>query len=188
MKVRLFILFAWFAALLPRVGLAQDNTTSHQVHIVIPEVARIALVSEEGAQVFFHPFSDREAGSSLLFDGQLTNRSFWLNYTSIKKSTSHTRTISAYLKQALPAGINLMVTAMPAEGSGKGQLGTSVGTVLLTESPEVILSDIGSCYTGKGVGNGHNLVYALEVDESKLAYEKLQQMQLSLDVVYTISE
>ncbi|MCJ7682246.1 MAG: hypothetical protein MUP70_16085, partial [Candidatus Aminicenantes bacterium] len=46
--------------------------------------------------------------------------------------------------------------------------GHSSGEILLTSSPQTLLSNIGSCATGKGPGQGAKLTYRLVVVDSPL--------------------
>lgn len=180
--VMLFLLFVSINCL------AQSKTASHDIEIQIREVALIGLSSNSSDNINFSPFSDREAGGSLSFVGEQSNNSYWINYSSIKKSEQHSRTVTAFIQGEVPEGFNLIVTAMPAKGAGKGDLGESTGTALLGTRPTEIISGIGSCYTGTGANNGHNLVYNLEVDDSKLDFSDLKQEELTFNVVYTLSD
>lgn len=183
-KIGFILLFVAFAGKL----FSQNNEASHQIVIEVKEIAVLALSSNNPNNVTFQPFTNQEAGSSLIFKGEQTNNSIWLNYSSIKQSEMHRRTVTAYIQGEVPDGLNLIVTAMPAQGSGNGKLGESVGTTLLGDQPTEVITDIGSCYTGKGASNGHNLVYNLEVDESLLTYSNLKQEDLTFNVVYTLSD
>lgn len=184
MKIGVVVFFL-FASIL---SFAQNNTASHQIEINIEEVALIALSNEASGNIRFQPFSGNEAGSVLSFKEEQTDNSFWINYTSIKKHQLHTRRVTAFIQGEMPQGLNLIVTAMPAQGQGNGALGQSAGTTLLGEEPKEIITGIGSCYTGTGVNNGHNLVYNLEVDEDVLVYSDLKQEDLSFNVVYTLTD
>ena len=87
-----------------------------------------------------------------------------------------------------PFFANLKVEASGASGTGKGDLGLSSGVVTLSNQPTEIISNIGSCYTGKGVNNGHLLKYKLEFDKSSVGNSQLFQTETSLNVIYTLTD
>ena len=166
----------------------QNNITSHQVDIRIPEIAMLGLVSAETGSESINFLSTKEAGSKLNFSSKSENNSAWLNYSSIVQNNQHKRNVVAYIKENVPQGISLIVTAMPAEGEGKGNVGESSGTTLLSKQPTEIISQIGSCYTGKGISQGHNLLYSLQIDESVVDFSLLNSEDLTFTVIYTFSD
>ncbi|HKL34590.1 MAG TPA: hypothetical protein VJ919_18765, partial [Tangfeifania sp.] len=60
--------------------------------------------------------------------------------------------------------------------------------VVLSNQPSDVIVDIGSCYTGKGINNGHYLTYKLEKDKSSESYAMLNQQNTSVNVVYTLTD
>ncbi len=88
----------------------------------------------------------------------------------------------------MPEGVQLVVEASEAEGSGKGKLGRPNGIVTLSNQPTEIITDIGSCYTGKGVNNGHYLSYKIKYNESANSYASLNTGPTSVQVVYTLTD
>lgn len=174
--------------LVPIFCFSQNNTASHEIEIQIKEVALIGISNAISNQISFHPFGGREAGSSLTFGSAQSNNSVWINYSSIKKYEQQRRTVTAFVEGEVPDGLNLIVTAMPAQGAGDGALGESAGTTLLGKQPSEIITGIGSCYTGTGVNNGHNLIYNLDVDEGALSYADLNEEELTFNVVYTLTD
>ncbi len=180
------------------VTMAQDNNdtneASHQVKITVPTVA---LVDVEGADgeasiITLSPSVDNlEAGEAVNF-GSATDNSLWLNYTSIVGANGpnqNTRKVSAELtgSGSLPDGVNLLLTVGAAStGTGNGKLGQSAATdLILTGSPQDVVTGIGTCYTGTGDNNGHQLTYSLGVNNSN--YEDITADDYTVTVQYTIS-
>jgi hypothetical protein len=89
----------------------------------------------------------------------------WLNYTSALPLASPKRTITIQnTSGTAPLGIQLYVGAEAATG-GFGQLGSSLGYVLINNSAKILISNIGSTYTGNGVNQGHSLNYKIEISD-----------------------
>lgn len=181
------ITLIFFATLLPMVLVAQHEA-SHQIEIGIPEVALIGIVSEGSADVNFFPFSGMEAGSTVVVAAENENNSMWLNYTSIKNGNSHSRKVMAMVQGEHIDGIHLKVTPRLKCNLVSGDIGEAGMTTTLTDRPTELISGIGSCYTGRGVDNGFNLVYELEIDESQLDFTKLHQQIFTFNVLYTLTD
>jgi hypothetical protein len=177
------VLLCWFAF----GGTAQDNTATHEINVRIPEVALLGLVSESQSDIHLNAFSPTEAGNAVDFSGATNNR-IWINYSSIISEATPKRKVIAMVQGEMPDGIRLKVEASRATGSGKGKLGKPAGEVELSNQPGDVIVDIGSCYTGKGVNNGHYLTYKLEKNESSDCYATLNRQNSSVNVVYTLTD
>jgi len=167
---------------------AQENSTSHEVNIEVPEVALIGLVADNSTDIDFSTSSPVKAGSAVNFTNTKQHQNIWLNYSSIIRNQNHERKIVAFIQGEIPEGVQLIVEASEFEGSGKGKLGRSKGMITLSNQPTEIISDIGSCYTGKGENNGHYLSYKIKYDESANFYASLNSGQNSVQVVYTLTD
>lgn len=166
---------------------AQTNSADHKVNLEIPEVALLGLVSETSTSININTNAPSEAGQSVDFNIS-AEKGVWLNYSSIVSKSGLTRKIVATVNGEIPSGLVLKVEASEVIGSGKGKLGKTAGSVSLSGTPTDVIVDIGSCYTGKGVSNGHYLTYSLESDASSNDLAMLAQSHSSFDVVYTISD
>lgn len=166
---------------------AQTSSADHKVNVDIPEIALLGLVAETNTAIAIKTNLPSEAGQSVGFNVSEENR-VWLNYSSIVSRVGLTRKIVATVSGDIPAGVVLKVEASEVVGSGKGKLGKPAGVVALSGTPTDVIVDIGSCFTGKGVSNGHYLTYSLESDASLNDMAMLAQAQSSFDVVYTISD
>jgi hypothetical protein len=165
-----------------------NNTTSHSVSIEIPTVALIDIegASGEAGTINLTPVVEGlEAGAAVDFS-TATDNSLWLNYTSIV-SSNKTRNINVKLddEKNLPDGVSLAVTA-GSIASGKGAKGNASGKVILSKTAQNLVTGIGSCYTESGHGKGHQLTYALEMDNDK--YAALMADSYTVEITYTITE
>lgn len=185
----LFVLF--FTGTFFTTQAQTDNATaSHEVSIKIPEVA-ILDVEPANNSFSLAPTEPEEAGLALDFSKAL-NSDLWLNYSSIVGSTDDkSRTIDVKIGEgAVPDGLLLKVTASRDNGTGDGKMGTANPlAITLSSTAQEIITDIGSCYTGSPEKNGHQLNYALELNEAAGSYEKIDFNQsTTIKIVYTISE
>jgi len=182
------ILLIIFVVLNSAFVYSQSNTSEHKVDIQIPEVALLGLVSNGSTNVNLQFAAPTEAGNTVNFSNNSQNEDLWINYSSIIKNKTHRRKIVAFIQGEMPQGMHLKVEASEATGSGKGSLGASVGSVALSNQPTEIITNIGSCYTGKGTSNGHYLTYKLEFDNSTEQYSQLAQAETSFNIVYTLTD
>ncbi len=87
----------------------------------------------------------------------------------------------------IPAEINIKLKTDPYQGNGSGELGLPTNPVILSTFPQPIIVNIGSCYTGKGEGQGHKLTYSWELSPS---YDpellRVDELQIATDIIYTI--
>lgn len=170
---------------------AQDDLDDvHNMSIGVPTVAILDLESAQGTTITLGPSVPNEAGQPLQFNGQ-SNNGIWLNYSSIKSTTSNpTRDISVEVNNGpLPSGINLQVQASNYTGNGDGDHGNAGGSINLSTTPQNLITGIGSCYTGDGVNNGHNLTYTLNLSGASGSYASLDADDSNtISVTYTISD
>lgn len=172
---------------MPLWSFSQNNIARHQVGIEIPEVALLALVSENQHDIQLNMSSPTEAGNAINASGA-ENKSIWINYSSVIKEAEHNRKVVAMVQGEIPDGMQLMVEASNATGSGNGKFGEPAGRVELTNRPVDVITNIGSCYTGKGINNGHILSYKLEFDKANSNYTNLNQNQTTVNVIYTLTD
>ena len=188
MKFTNAIIYIIILLFLPNFLVAQNNSVSHKVNIEIPEVALLGLVSNSKTILNINSNSPVEAGNTIRFTDIEHNNDIWLNYSSIIKNASHSRRVVALIQGEIPQGLHLMVEASEAQGAGKGKLGHSTGMIMLSNQPTEIISDIGSCFTGTGVYNGHSLTYTLKMDNENNTYGNINEGQTALQVVFTLTD
>jgi hypothetical protein len=186
-SIRTFILFGLLFICNSLRCFSQNHTTAHNVNIVIPEVALLGFVSESQETIDLYCYRPKEAGHSINNSSLFENK-IWLNYSSVISETSRKRKVTAMLKGNLPDGLALEVQVSDYSGSGKGSQGIPIGAVILSNQPSDIIVDIGSCYTGTGVNNGHSLSYRLVKENTENNFALLSHQPNSVDVIYTITE
>ena len=168
---------------------AQNNAASHKITINLPDVALISVHSDNTA-ITLAGKKATEAGKNVEFNA--VDNSTWINYSSIVGSKSNpSRAVTVEVSDGqIPEGLDLLVKASKYTGNGKGSLGKAINkTSTLTNEPIKIIKNIGSCYTGKGINNGHNIVYSLQLNKDKEAYSKLNYEQSqTISLTYTLTD
>jgi hypothetical protein len=159
---------------------AQDGLT--ETHTISYEVPKVALVDVEGgASISLELVAPEEAGEGM--DISATNSDLWLNYSSTTANAG-VNTVSVKSDVTLP-GIALKVLAGSDNAAGAGAVGTPESIITLTTSDQVIIDDIGTCYTGTGTSKGHNLTYSLATTAYNLI--KYTASPTSITITYTIT-
>ena len=117
---------------------------------------------------------------------QQSSDNLWINYSSSLASGQNSRSIVAEISQgALPEGITLYLKASNYSGTGGGNYGHSAGKVSLSSQPKPIITNIGNCFTGDGINNGHLLAFSIEISD----YTKIVSVEnSSIVVLYTITD
>lgn len=189
-KIKFFSIIL-IAGMVAMNAFGQDNNTAIQnVVISVPEVALIDLEANGGTNIQLSPEAPLEAGLPVDFSNQ-TNNGIWINYSSIVNSrTEPARNITAQITSGtLPQGMVLSVVAAKDAGMGEGNMGTAEAQINLNNRAQNIITGVGSAYTGNGVAKGHQLTYALNLDNANTAYANLDADQsTSLAITYTMTD
>lgn len=180
--ISLVVLFFSFSTIVP----AQNNNTAEMsITLKIPAIALIDFVVD-GSQMITYSYSYSETNQVEQIITPTTGDKTWLNYSSIVKS-GLTNYITAHISSgSLPADVSLNVLIGADVGAGAGLKGTSIGQIALSTFPQNIITNIGSCYTGRGINKGHQLTYIWENPDSynySLNYEEGN----AIAVTYTIT-
>ena len=187
MNLKAVPLVVIFLLCMPLIVYSQGMEAQHKVNVAIPQVALLDLVSETPANGNFSSSSSAEARDIVRFqDSEKTG--IWVNYSSIVRNQNHRRKVVAMVQGEIPEGMKLKVKASGFSGSGKGRMGEPEGEITLSHQPSDIIVDIGSCYTGTGVNNGHHLTYTIEQKGQPSGYAQLPQEQTFVNVVYTLTD
>ena len=158
-----------------------------QIEIGFSLPAFALLDIEPGYQTLSLSFNaPTKAGAPLATGRKSQDQNMWLNYTSAVAQGGTKRQIYAHVSNgSLPEGISLELLAKGHQGIGKGALGRSFGKISLQERPQAILRDIGGAFTGDGVGNGHQLIYELKIDD----FDQLKAASsVHIEIMFTITE
>jgi len=162
-RIPVFILNVLFFFLSGSViSLAQESNTAGSIFkISIPEVSLVGFTYDaSGYQVKDDSPSGQTAFQSLT---DKSNKKIWLHYSSITAKESY-NIITAHISSgSIPEGSVLKIIAGEDSGMGRGRPGSIPGEISLSEQPQPIIVNIGSCHTGKGQGCGHPLEYVWEI-------------------------
>jgi len=115
----------------------------------------------------------------------ITDDSQWLNYTTIVQESDPSISISIQLVSGtIPNGLELQVEAVPYKGMSKSRTGIPSGKMRVTNMPRVLINNIGTCYTGTGRYEGHQLIFSYKIND----YSKLKSGTSTIYVQYTITQ
>lgn len=174
--VLLFILFAITGNSFGQ----NDAVGENSINMRIPQVS---LISFEGGERMITHESENDGQINQVITSPQTET--WINYASIVEEGTKNEITVQISSGYLPPDVDVKIQPGAYAGEGKGEIGDPVSEVTLSRYPKTIITNIGSCYTGKGVNNGHKLVYSWETDE-EVESEKLSKKNYSITVTYTI--
>lgn len=142
--------------------------------------AQNKLSIENYKPVFFNMQSLFSAGASGKIEADATQ---WLNYTTLLDEKEPKISITVQIASGkVPSGMELRVRADEYRGLGKGKNGHPAGEVIVTENPKVLIDNIGTCYTGAGINEGHQLHFSFIITD----YAKIEPGLSSIYLQYTI--
>lgn len=175
-----FILFFFLSGSL----LAQKGVESVRlpVQMTIPSAASLSLTGSD------LQFSIKGKGAEQIITPS-TVGSVWINYSSVVDFNSSNAISASLSAWNLPAEVAITLKVGPDAGAGYGQTGTPVNSIVLSPYPQIIIYDIGTCFTGQGIQKGRELTYTWVLrpgyDDEILSEDDLVGLQVA--VTYTIS-
>jgi len=182
LSVLLIILFFSFSTI---VISQKNNTVNMSINLNIPAIALIDFVVD-GNQIITYSYSYSSPNQKVQVITPTTGDKTWLNYSSIVQS-GYTNYITAHISSGnLPADVSLIILIGDDVGTGKGLKGTSTNQIILSIFPQTIITNIGSCFTGRGINKGNQLIYVWENPES-YNYSVNYENGNTIAVTYTIS-
>lgn len=171
---------------------SNDNHKANSYALIrIPKVAMIDIESTTGSSnINIAMNRTYEAGQGSL--GWWEDDTLWMNYSSIIGSNEPSREISASISSGeVPSGTKLLLHAnnySSISNEGSGDFGTKTTRIILNNTPQAILTNVGSSYTGDGVENGHQLIYRI----SKIGKESTQDIRAGnyapITITYTMTD
>lgn len=181
-KIILIAISFLFLFTLPYCVHAQENNSvRNSINMSIPSLSLISF--NEGEQNITQQTEvkgDGQVSQIISSPGEET----WINYASIVEE-GFTNEITIQISSGyIPPGIQVKVLPGDYTGNGKGEVGTAAELIVLSQKPRAIIENIGSCYTGKGVNNGHKLSYIWETTDNNKNIEDYENY--SITVTYTI--
>jgi len=154
-----YIVLLLFFILSSQIGRSQGISQAEiPITLRIPEVA---LIDFEGStRLISFESSPQQSNQIDQIVTPSTMDKTWINYSSIIKE-GRTNTISVYISSGkLPPYTSIELDIGGDVGAGAGSLGNSSAPIILSQNPQNIITNIGSCYTGKGINKGHQLSYS----------------------------
>jgi len=162
--------------------IAQDNVTAKfPVQLTIPPKASINLAGSEPDLSLINGKSTQQVLTPT------SSSKTWINYSSVVERNS-TNTICASLGSGnLPAEVLVKLRISEDAGAGSGNMGKPADPIVLSNYPQAIITDIGSCYTGQGVDKGHLLTYTWEYAPNYDPKDfNVEELSIEVSVIYTI--
>jgi hypothetical protein len=138
-------------------AVAQD--TSEAGEAVTYSLPAMKILDVEGIAPTLTFAVPTEAGTAI---ADVTSNTSWINYTSIIAAAA-TNKVSVAITGTVPTGTTLKVIAAAHAGTGDGTYGTPTAAVTLSATAQDLITTIGSCWTGTGNANGHQLTYTWSV-------------------------
>jgi len=158
---------------------AQDNVTSHNITMGLPEVALLATTS---GGVNLTLSAATVAGEAV--QSSISDSSAYVQFSSVI-SDAAPRTLSAKFTGTLPGGTTLTARVLDPNANTVGTFGTPVATdVTLTTVDATLVSDIGSCYSG----TAYRMKYTWGLDNPSANYADIRATaSASLIVTLTLT-
>jgi len=159
---------------------AQNNVVEMPIVLNIPTVSLIDFSGSERKIIF-----KSGSGAEQIITPSTIGKT-WLNYSSIVDGKSFNN-ISVQIRSGnLPTEVDIMLEVSEDSGAGAGKTGLPVGRIKLTDFPQEIITGIGSCFTGRGEGKGHQLVFSWNW---KPPYDKIYSNfdNIEIAVIYTLT-
>jgi hypothetical protein len=157
---------------------AQNNMMN--VNVSLPTIALLDVESNGAVNLSFQGLS--EAGSGL--GNTASDNTKWLNFTSAVGNGVTRKIVAQIQSGGTPSGYGIKLETGNYTGSGIGILGTSLGSIYLSNAPIPIISNIGGAYTGNSIGSGYNLKFSLDI----LNFGMLRAGSNTFTIVYTLMD
>lgn len=159
----------------------EDNTAKFPVRLSIPPSASLSLVSAGDSS----SSTKGNINQQVISPNSISKT--WLNYSSIVESGSTNVICVSMIFGDLPAEVEISVKAGPDAGAGQGKVGTPSDMVILSDYPQAIITNIGTCFTGQGANKGHLLTYNWKIipDINSESLTKEDIKNLRIGVLYT---
>lgn len=113
----------------------------------------------------------------------MIDNSKWLNYNITVTPPDLPVSVTAEITSgAISEGLQIQLQAGVYNGTGGSNPGIPAGNLILTNIPQVLISNIGTCNTGAGVNVGHQLTYILSISD----YNSVKSSSSTVNVLFTI--
>lgn len=113
------------------------------------------------------------------------DNSKWLNYNITVTPPDLPVSVTAEITSgAISEGLQIQLQAGTYSGTGGSNPGIPTGNLILTNTPQVLISNIGTCNTGVGVNVGHQLTYTLSISD----YNSVKSSSSTVNILFTITQ
>ena len=184
MLIARYVIFSISLSLFYTFIFGQTEVYSSAISIDIPFVAKLGLKSEEKTQVIKKIANNSVVHQLKLSLNSLTDN-LWINYSATIKDSKETtgKKILVRLEKSLPSEMTLKLKVDKDLGKGGGNVGKPVDVpIILSTSPQVIISNIGTSFTGASYNHGHQINYI--TDRSLDAHLK----EKYINIIFTLLE
>lgn len=121
-----------------------------------------------------------DPGSSI---DPVIDNSKWLNYNITVTPPDLPVSVTAEITSGvISEGLQIQLQAGAYSGTGGGDPGITSGNLILTNIPQVLISNIGTCNTGDGINVGHQLTYTLSISD----YSVVKSSFSTMNILFTI--
>ncbi len=171
--------------LTPALGFSQWQEGQVSANFSLPAIALVDIEPGGDNSLYFALTPSSESGDPVIVEST-SEKKLWLNYSSSLASSQSSRKIIAEISQGTsPEGVSFYIEASGYNGIGRGQLGQTAGKVEITTQPAQIITNIGNCFTGDGINNGHLIKFSIGISD----YSKIESSgELNFIVLYTITD
>lgn len=116
---------------------------------------------------------------------KIVDNTQWINYSLFVSPSEPLSSISVEIASgSVPSGMELYIQAGYNTGSGRGKLGRPTGKIRVDNVPRVLISDIGTSFTGNGKHQGHRLILSMVITDFAL----LQPGDYTIYILYTLKQ
>lgn len=161
----------------------RGNSVDIPITVSIPEVALVDFKGSKRLITIDSPINVQTSVEQKITSS--TNDNTWLNYSSIVPE-GVSNYISVYISNGnLPPATFISLIIGDDVSEGNGATGNPRGEITLSRYPQNIITDIGSCYTGRGINKGHQLFFSLLRENPDIVQG--ENNDYSISVTYTIA-
>lgn len=147
---------------------AASNSSSTTITLGITEVSLI----KTSADIINLQLNQQDAGLSV--QTSVSDSTARLLMSSVI-SSSLTRTLSAKITAGtVPSGTHLELSALQPNSNFAGETGTFISPTTLDGTDRPIITNIASCYSGKGAADGYPLKFSYALDVNPATYGTLR--------------
>lgn len=165
MKTKSILVFTILFGMIHFLALGQEKVyffgklETNKPIVKIPEVARISIPSSNVL------IKSSKRHCSFSAKSLLYNNETRLQISSVVDEQS-SRVVTAHIASgSVPKGTTLRLSVIPPNDSFKGDPGESKNSIVLGQINKPVLSEIGTCYSGRKNDDGYGLEYTYEIPE-----------------------